>query len=82
MKKTPAVVSAKVASRKMLKSGSTLLPLPGGSRDRISRWGAEAGGRSALLQEEVPDGGHGRGEDQGGADAAEDAEDEDEMPVC
>ncbi len=30
----------------------------------------------------MTDRGDGGGKDQGGADAAEDAEDEDEMPVC
>ncbi len=37
MKKTPAVVSAKVGSRKMVKSGSTLAPFVGGKRERMRR---------------------------------------------
>ncbi len=42
----------------------------------------EAGGLAAFAQEEVPDGGDGRGEDQGGAEPADDAEDQEEMPVA
>ena len=37
MKKTPAVVRAKVGSRKMVKSGSTLEPFMGGRRERMRR---------------------------------------------
>lgn len=37
MKKTPAVVSAKISSLKMRKSGQTLPPSFGGKRERMSR---------------------------------------------
>ncbi|KFY30049.1 hypothetical protein V494_08303 [Pseudogymnoascus sp. VKM F-4513 (FW-928)] len=44
--------------------------------------GAEAGGEAATDFEPVPDCGEGGGEDEGCGAAAEDAEDEHEMPVC
>lgn len=43
--------------------------------------GGETGRLAAPAQEEMPEGGDGRGEDEGGAEPAEDAEDDEEVPV-